>query len=62
MKHRLNAYKKDDIKWVTYCEICGQEDNGLINLEGECPLTISRIGQKLRILTVEDIDNSKEIA
>ena len=25
MKHRLGAYK-DGYKWVTFCEICGQDE------------------------------------
>jgi len=35
MEHRLNAYK-DGYKWVTFCEICGQEEP-MLDLCTKCP-------------------------
>ena len=55
MKHRLNAYKKDDIKWVIFCEICGHDEP---EESVDCP------GDKYGIYTKvlkAWLDNSKEI-
>lgn len=34
--HKLNAYKDDSFKWVTYCEKCSREEENLIE---PCPGT-----------------------
>ena len=48
MKHRLNAYK-DGYKWVTFCEICGQDEPeesddcpGHFQFNGHVDLTIPK--------------------
>ena len=51
MKHRLNAYK-DGYKWITFCEICGQEEP---KESDDCP-GYSQFNKTYRL------DNSKEIA
>lgn len=48
--HKLNAYKDDSFTWVTYCEVCGLEQE---NLSEPCT---GKFVERKRIAVVDKTD------